>query len=375
MAGDDLTQALAHFRLQRLVVTLRAKDRVTLPWFSGSALRGGFGHAFRRLACAMGPRQPCPTCPLRQMCPYGYVFETGPGPDSDVLRTHQEVPRPFVMKPPGRDGQPVGSAEWVVGNERWPVSFEEGQLFRFELVLVGRAIDYFPYFVVALRELGLGGLGAARGRFTLEDVHCVRLPEEAPDDNGQQVAPEQREALSDVPDVGAGRVAVRVYDKQGQRIKGLPQPLTGTQLIGHVVRRLGEERGALAVRFMTMTALKHRGSMVRTPVFHVLVRAALRRLSSLSYFHHGRRLEIDYAGLIRDAERVELHADDTRWVRWTRWSSRQEQSMDFSGVVGRAIYRGPVGAVLPILALAEWVHVGKHATFGLGAIRLGSGRA
>lgn len=374
MGGDSLAQALAHFRLQRLVVTLRAVDRVTLPWFSGSAVRGGFGHAFRRLACAMGPQQPCPTCPLRPMCPYGYVFETGPGPDSEVLRTHQEVPRPFVMKPPGRDGRPVGSAAWVLGDERRPLAFEKGQLFRFELVLVGRAIDYFPYFVVALRELGVGGVGRGRGKFSLEDVVCLRLPGQAQREGGEQVADEAREGSEAAGGV-VGPVGVRVYDKEAQRIRGLPPPLTGAQLVDHVARRLSGDDGGLAVRFMTMTALKHGGRMVTKPVFHVLVRAALRRLSALSYFHHGRRLEVDYPALIRLADQVELQADETRWVRWWRWSSRQEQGMDFSGLVGRAVYRGPVRPLLPILALAEWVHVGKHATFGLGAIRLGTGPA
>lgn len=356
--GADVARALAHFRLQRLVVTLRATERVTLPWFSGSALRGGFGRAFRRLACAMGPRQPCPTCLLRQMCPYGYVFETGPGPDAEVLRSHQEVPRPYVMRPPGRDGRPVGSAEWVVGDERRPVCFDEGQTFRFELVLVGRAVEYYPYFVVSLRELGMGGLGAGRGRFVLEDVQCVRLAEEG------------RATLEGTAHAGEGRVAVRVYERDDGRMRGLPPALSGGQVVEHVMRRVGDAGDGVAVRFVTMTALKHGGRMATSPVFHVLVRAALRRLSSLSYFHHGERLNVDYAGLIQDAERVELVADETRWVTWTRWSSRQERSMDFSGLVGRAVYRGQVAAVLPVLALAEWVHVGKHATFGLGAIRL-----
>lgn len=361
--GADVARALAHFRLQRLVVTLRATERVTLPWFSGSALRGGFGRAFRRLACAMGPRQPCATCLLWQTCPYGYVFETGPGPDAEVLRTHQEVPRPYVMKPPGRDGRPVGSVEWVVGDERRPVCFDEGQTFRFEVVLLGRAIEYYPYFVVSLRKLGLRGLGAGRGRFALEDVQCVRLPEEAPGPGTRAAQPDE------------ARVAVRVYEGDGGRMKGLPPALSGAQVVQHVLRRLGETGDGLAMRFVTMTALKYGGRMATSPVFHVLVRAALRRLSSLSYFHHGQRLDVDYAGLIEDAEEVEVVADETRWVRWTRWSSRQEQSMDFSGLVGLAVYRGQVAAVLPVLALAEWTHVGRHATFGLGAIRLERVRA
>lgn len=41
------TFTLAHYRL-----TLEALDPLHLPPFKGSALRGGFGHTFKRLACA-----------------------------------------------------------------------------------------------------------------------------------------------------------------------------------------------------------------------------------------------------------------------------------------------------------------------------------
>jgi hypothetical protein len=59
----------------RLRFTLRARDRAFLPLYHGSLLRGAFGHSLRRTVCSMGPDQPCPECPLRQVCIYARWFE------------------------------------------------------------------------------------------------------------------------------------------------------------------------------------------------------------------------------------------------------------------------------------------------------------
>ena len=41
----------AQFELARYRFTLKALDTLWLPPFKGSALRGGFGFAFKRLVC------------------------------------------------------------------------------------------------------------------------------------------------------------------------------------------------------------------------------------------------------------------------------------------------------------------------------------
>ena len=89
---DNFT--LAYYRL-----TLEALETLHLPAFKGSALRGGFGHTFKRLVCAQ-PRQCQKYCQVGNVCPYGYIFETAPPDDSEVLRTFNEVPRPFVITVP-----------------------------------------------------------------------------------------------------------------------------------------------------------------------------------------------------------------------------------------------------------------------------------
>ncbi len=46
---------------------------VTLPPYKGSTLRGGFGHALKKVSCALR-RQQCKECLLAASCCYPLVF-------------------------------------------------------------------------------------------------------------------------------------------------------------------------------------------------------------------------------------------------------------------------------------------------------------
>lgn len=131
--------------------TLQPEDALSLPDYWGSTLRGGFGHLFRRIAC---PARRDEACPMPHQCPYHLIFETAPPPDAPALRNLDDIPRPFVLAPPSPNGQP--------GRTTAAQHLPDAELL-FDLTLVGHAIDFLPYFVVAFRELGVEGLGRGRG--------------------------------------------------------------------------------------------------------------------------------------------------------------------------------------------------------------------
>ena len=123
----------------------------------GNMLRGGFGHAFRRLCCVPQCKD-TKTCPLATSCPYKAVFEPSPPPGADRLSKNQDIPRPFVFRAP----------------QTQQTRFEPGQRFEFGLVLIGRALDFLPYFVLSFRELAAGGLGLNRAKCNLERVEQIK---------------------------------------------------------------------------------------------------------------------------------------------------------------------------------------------------------
>lgn len=298
--------------LSRYRVTLQALERLDLPAYLGSTLRGAFGIVFRRLCCPARDLEPCP---VPATCPYHLVFETAPPPDADALRTHDEIPRPFVIAPP-----PAAAASYRVGSD-----------IVFDLSLIGRAREFFPHFVVTFREMDRIG----RGR---RAVALTRI---------------------DAVDPLGGELCL-AYDAS----ENIVQPTPFAASLADCAK-LSCPADRVRLTFVTQTRLTHEARIVRRPEFHVVVRRMLGRLSSLARFHGKGALDVDFRGLIAAAERVRLVDNRTAWTAWARYSGRQGRRMEWEGIVGSATYEGDLAPFWPYLVFGQWTHVGKGATFGL----------
>lgn len=313
----------------RYQVVFEALAPLDLPGYLGSTLRGAFGHAFRAVACPARIGEPCP---IPSQCPYHLIFETSPPPDSDALRTHDEIPRPFVIAP--------ADSSKGNGDEHGRRLFNPGDKVSFELVLIGRAKEFFPYFVVALREVNRIG----RGRQAVE--------------------------LQRIDAIGTGTGQPRVvYTAAENLVHGSADSISLEAFAGDV------PDSRLTIEFLTQTRLKHEGRFVRTPEFQILFRRLLGRLSSLSRFHCGAPLDVDFRGLIDKSRSIRLTKDDSKFTRWERFSSRQDRRMEWEGIVGRATYEGGFEPFWKLLKFGEMVHVGHGCTFGLGKYRVARRRS
>lgn len=310
---------LGDFSCARYRFVLRATTPLRLGNFVGATLRGGFGHVFKRSVCLWQPGD-CRRCLLKNTCAYPYIFETAPPPGSEKLRGLDQVPRPYVLEPPEQNRHTV----------------KAGDRFEFRLVLIGRAIECLPYFVFTFGALGEIGLGADRGKYRVAEVHHEGLTETR-----------------------------RIYSESD----GLLRPAGDRLTVAAVVGQLALRR-RVTVHFRTPTRIVSDGKPCMAPSFQDLVRALLRRLSSLCYFHCGGELEVDFPGLIVRAAAVSTVASRLRWHEQERFSGRQKQSIAMGGVVGDVTFELPDGeagaAFGPLLAAGEWVHVGKGAVMGLG---------
>ena len=122
----------------------------------------------------------------------------------------------------------------------------------------------------------------------------------------------------------------------------------------------------LTIILLTPLRMRFDGHITDKIEFHVLTRNLLRRISSLSYFHCGEKLQVDFKGLIEKASAVKQTKSDTQWFDWKRYSTRQEDWMSLGGVTGTVSYEGDISDFMPLLRLGEYVHVGKGTSFGLG---------
>ena len=213
----------------------------------------------------------------------------------------------------------------LAGYDRVPNPFvlaprwDEGRLLQpgdetgLRLVLIGRAVEHAGFARQAVVEAGLRGLGPDRGALDLLSIDPLALPQTSPCPDRVEI-----ELLSPLRLVAGGR------------------------LVGPA-------------------ALRPR---------HLLL-ALLRRVSNLAERHGPAPLDLDYRALKERADSAEFAQTTLRWVEWARYSGRQQALLQMGGLLGAlSLPLAGIEPFWPFLALAPWVHIGKGATMGLGAVRV-----
>lgn len=299
--------------VRRYWFSATAEQPLLLPAYAGSMLRGAFGHALRRLAC-MTRKPECQGCPLLATCPYPMIFETPPLPEHP-LQKFSQMPNPYVIEPP------------LGGNRRR----EPGEGFDFAMVLMGDAISQLPLIIMAWERALQQGLGKARVRCRLEQVH---------------------QEGDDTPVYRTGQPSIRPHQ---------PAPCDP----------FAPPDNSLDLHFCTPLRLQKQGKRVgrRELDARTLLLTLARRYQLLCDGHRPGLITQDFAQLSKLAETIRLE-QDLHWHDWTRYSNRQQQEMQFGGLVGHIRLHGNLDAFTPLLHLGQWLHLGKNATFGLGQYHL-----
>jgi len=312
----------------------------------GNMLRGGFGSAFRRLCCIPQCRD-AHTCPIGESCPYKQIFEPSPPPGAERLSKNQDIPRPFIFRPP----------------HSTQTHFKRGESFEFELVLIGRAFEYLPYFVLSFRELAEGGLGLNRARCTLDRVVAQTV---------QSANVAQTVQFADNAATAKTGQSAPLYSAEDQLFRSV-KPLDSSDWIESRTNQLTSDLRPLTsvtLAFLTPTHLKSDGRVIREPEFHHIFKRLRDRLNALSTFFGDGPLEVDFRGLGERSEKIKRVAGHFEWLDRARTSTKTGQRHELSGFVGEATYEGELEEFLPWLIMGELVHVGKHAPWGNGRLEI-----
>ena len=126
----------------------------------------------------------------------------------------------------------------------------------------------------------------------------------------------------------------------------------------------------MSVHLLTPDRLKYHNQLQDTLPFHVLIRAARRRISALAESHVDGEPQLDYQGIIKRAQGVEVKGSDCHWTDLTRYSNRQKTAMQIGGITGTVSYQGDLAEFYPLLRFCEKTHLGKQTAFGLGRIEV-----
>jgi len=181
---------------------------------------------------------------------------------------------------------------------------------------------HLPLLLQALRMAAEAGLGPDPVAFALDGVVLLPAPQFRP-----------------LPD----RIEVRPACYSG---KDILRP-------GTVPRRV-------RIAFRTPARLVTRGQLIDRMEGPILFRRLWQRLKGWYGQHAGDRLHPPSFRMIQTLE------DRTHWWQASRWSSRQSQKLDLSGLVGKVVLEGLDPLAWTLLQVGEHLHVGKGTTCGLG---------
>ncbi len=261
---------------------------------------------------------------MRESCAYAFLFEVTQNPKQDSSTENRPItaqrPHPYILIPPDDETR----------------TYQAGDLFSFGLILLGPAIHYLPHLVFAVQEMGKTGLGKGNkngdGCFQLEAVH-------------------QTDTL--------------IFDGHTLNSSLPPRELALDPAPAAKITKV-------ILTCLTPLRLKRDNQLQNGLAFHLLIRAALRRISSLesTYGGHGEPV-LDYKGLVARAAAVAITSSSCRWTDIERYSNRQHTAMLMGGITGTITYQAEdLSEFIPLLRYCETVHLGKQTSFGLGRIRI-----
>ncbi len=319
----SLEYQIKDFKIGIFRFIIEPKDKLYLPVYKGSTLRGGFGHSLRRVICVTQGKE-CKNCLLKQKCIYSSIFETPPPKNTTKLTKYPYAPHPFVIEPPLEEKQ----------------EYNKDEELSFNLVLIGKATEYLPYFVFAFDKLGELGLGRGKGKYWLREVRNINS-------NSDNDSP--------------------IYTGEDKILKDSYSLMSGDDILEECKEYYHKRE--LTLNFVTPARLKYQEHFIKNLEFHILIRNLLRRTSLLSYFHCSKELQVDFKALIEKAKSVKRTSNNLSWYDWQRYSARQNTKMLLGGFIGKVTFAFDgiePEQFLPLILLGKYIHIGKGTGFGLG---------
>jgi len=319
------------------------QSSIELAEHQGSALRGAFFHALRNRFCGNRQAIECAACPLVPTCPVAFLVSTF-DPQSSRGR---DVPRPFTVQPPLAAGE-VPSA-WAEARGQ-SVLYRQGEALEFGLTLYARALQFFPYIVLAANDFERNGIGR-------------RVPR--PDGQWRRGTLTIREVWAENPLTGERQAVLRT----GENIVHVPDlPITHDQVCLWAERL--ERHTRLTLHFLTPTRLIEAGRLVKPQDFRFqpFFQRLMERLEALSRQFSATPLAFDNPrGIIAAASEVRVVENQLIWEELRSYSTRRQTASPLSGLMRHAVLEAEDWRpFLPWLGWGRFTHVGKDAVKGNG---------
>lgn len=241
---------------------------------------------------------------------YRYLYESNA---LDSVKAH--IVKPYIIEPPK------------------PKSYyRKGEEMIFSLLLLGDANLYGPELARILIEQNIFGLGARRIPFKLLSITHGKT-------------------LKTIWDVEAEKLTIASM---------LPVPIYPEKQDGKWA----------SIQMQTPLRIRRQGNLVVNPDFPTIIRNITTRMRELTEYYGG---SVDYEeieSICELSKTIHLVSSDIYYKRVDRFSSKINEKMDFTGIMGILSFEGNLDVFIPWLNLAQLLHIGRNTTFGCGKINV-----
>lgn len=129
-----------------------------------------------------------------------------------------------------------------------------------------------------------------------------------------------------------------------------------------------QEGKRCAIQLQTPLRIRRKGKLVTQLDFATIIRNISKRIIELTerYGGHVDLKEVEDICLL--AQAVSLSESLIYPYELKRYSTRRNKKMDFTGILGMLTFEGDLTPFIPLLNLAQLLHIGRNTTFGCGKI-------
>ena len=320
-----MKEKLDNFRIAKFRFLLKPRDFIKLSSFAGSSLRKDFIPIFKQITC-LEPHGDCKSCKMQDDCPYFISLEKGEGIPDPEYKRYQTPPKPFIFEPPLKR----------------KTFYSKNEDLYFDLVLVGKALEFFPFYAAGIRRVGELGIGRNQGKYSLNRILAFDL----------------------VNNVIAGEFT---FDSDKLKYdEDFSVPLSE---IYEKYESQYEEVNEINVSIVTPLRMKRLGNDNWHLYFKSLIKNIVTRIANLGHAYCDFDEFLHFPELIYNAGAVRTSKENLNWEDWRHPAMQNKNpNVRLGGYLGDLMYKGSISDFWPILKIGELIHIGKNTSFGLGRI-------
>ena len=300
-----------------------AQQDMFFPLNPVNTFRGAMGYALRRVSCFQRKTEDkyaCLKCKGNTRCAYAMCNEsinyhalTG----TNVLKNCSDIPHLMNI------------TTSLPGN----TTVKAGEKFDFSVRLFGAAVVYAPNIMVAANNAAR--LGFRKSQALLESVS----------DFSGNVIWSFMSDKAQMPEIAS---------------LSIPEP-----------DYTNDEECEIKINFISPVAFKDlkNNKITKEPEFYRLIGSLMRRYTIFESTD-GKTVDWHFRKISEMARKVRISRMNLEPVSWERFSTRQQQRIQISGVIGSVSYIGPTAMFENLLNAGETLHCGRNATLGQGRINV-----